>query len=199
VLVPLDRLPGLPGDPQDDRRDAKADQRVGDRDTERDDYRAGDDGKADVGVGSGVVAVGHQGRAIKASSRAESDLGRDPVPHVADGAGDPKDQEVVRSLWVDEAQDRLDAGHARRNEDGRHDEQARNALGARRAPREGHPERDRRGGVAEVVDQVGEQGDAAAGTKISVWMAAATASTTSDAPTARTPSRERLMLGSTSP
>ena len=31
VIVPLDRLPGLPGDPQDDERDRQADQRVGDR------------------------------------------------------------------------------------------------------------------------------------------------------------------------
>ena len=62
---------------------------------------------------------------------------------------------------VDEPVDRLVAGDARADEDRRDDDEAGHALGAGAAQREGDAERDRGGGVAEVVDQVGEQGDRA--------------------------------------
>jgi len=72
-------------------------------------------------------------------------------------------EEMRRGLGMDEAQDRLIAGDASRDEDRGDDEQPGDPLSADRAQKEGDAQRERRGRIAEVVDQVGEQGDAAAG------------------------------------
>jgi len=47
----------VPGYAEDDERDRKADQRVGDVEPDRDDERARDNAEADEAVGAGVVAV----------------------------------------------------------------------------------------------------------------------------------------------
>ena len=72
-------------------------------------------------------------------------------------------REVLGLVRVQQAVDRLVAGDAGADEDGEYDGEAGPALGARAAQGEGDRERDRGGGVAEVVDEVGEQGDAAGG------------------------------------
>jgi hypothetical protein len=64
---------------------------------------------------------------------------------------------------VDEAPYRLSAGDARADEDGRHDGQTGAALRYLGAQSERDPERHRGQGVTEVVDHVGQEGDAAAG------------------------------------
>ena len=71
--------------------------------------------------------------------------------------------EVLGLVRVQQAVDRLVAGDAGADEDREHDGEAGPALGARAAQGEGDRERDRGGGVAEVVDEVGEQRDAARG------------------------------------
>ena len=52
-------------------------------------------------------------------------------------------------------------GHRGGGEDGEDDEVTGVALGSFGAHQEGRPERDGGGGVAEVVDQIGQEGDAA--------------------------------------
>jgi hypothetical protein len=69
---------------------------------------------------------------------------------------------VRQALLVDEAQDRLRKRDAGADEDRKHDRQPGEALSANALQKEGDPERDRGQRVAEVVDQVGEEGDAAA-------------------------------------
>jgi hypothetical protein len=62
---------------------------------------------------------------------------------------------------VDDPRDRFDAGDACGDEDRTDDEQACDPLGAFGPDQERDTERNRRERVAGVVDQVGEQGDAA--------------------------------------
>ena len=76
------------------------------------------------------------------------------------GRSGPSEAQVVRRARVHEAPDRLDARHARRDEDRRDDRQPGPALGALGAQPEGDPQRERGRRVAEVVDEVGQQGDA---------------------------------------
>jgi hypothetical protein len=64
---------------------------------------------------------------------------------------------------MDQPRDRLDPGDAGGYEDRRDYEQPGPTLGPGGAQHEGHTERNRGAGIAEVVDQVCEQGDAAAG------------------------------------
>ncbi|TMK69629.1 MAG: hypothetical protein E6G49_12415 [Actinobacteria bacterium] len=64
---------------------------------------------------------------------------------------------------MDEPADRLNSRDACTYEDRRDDEQARGPFGALGAQGEGDPQRKRGQRVAEVVDQVGEQGDAIGG------------------------------------
>ena len=60
-----DRPPRLPGDAEDHRRDGESDQRVGHVESERDHHGTENDSETDVGVGAGVVAVGHEGGAVR--------------------------------------------------------------------------------------------------------------------------------------
>src|SRR5687768_2377523 len=62
---------------------------------------------------------------------------------------------------VEQAVDRLPARDARRDEDRENDGQPGDALRAEAPQGEGDSERDRGRRVTEVVDQIGEQGDAA--------------------------------------
>jgi hypothetical protein len=199
MMLSAHGAPGIPGDLEDHCRDRQADQRVRDRQAEGDEGSAGDDGEADVGVGTGVVAVGDQGWAVESAAGPGADLRGDPVAAEADQAGAGEGDQVSRRLRVDQPRDRLDPGDAGGGEDRRDDEQPGPALRPGRAQQEGGTERDRRCGVAEVMDQVGEQGNTAAATKIVSCAQAATASTASESPTASSPARERLMLSSTSP
>ena len=85
------------------------------------------------------------------------DDGRDLIPEEADDPGSGQCPQVRQLLRVDEALDRLVERDTGADEDGGDDEQPRELLAAEAAHEEGNPERDRRRGVAEVVDQVCEQ------------------------------------------
>lgn len=75
VSVPAHGPPGIPRDLENDCRDRKADEGVGNRQAERDNGGGGNHGKADVGIGAGMVAVRDQRRAIKTVARSGSYLG----------------------------------------------------------------------------------------------------------------------------
>ena len=156
-----DGAPGVPGDLEDHECDRESDQRVGDWCAEADGDGAGDDAEGDVAVGAGVVAVGDQGGAGESAAAAESDLGGELVAEEADQAGGGEHPEVRQVLRVDEAEDRFVERDAGGDEDGEHDGEAGELLGAEGAQVEGDPERDGGERVAEVVDQVGEQRDRA--------------------------------------
>jgi diadenosine tetraphosphatase ApaH/serine/threonine PP2A family protein phosphatase len=81
----------------------------------------------------------------------------DLVAEEADAAGGGEPPQMRQLLWIDEALDRLDECDAGAGEDREHDGDACQALAAHTAEEEGEAKRDRGGGVAEVVDQVGEQ------------------------------------------
>lgn len=162
LIVAAHRPPGVPGDPEDDGGYAKADQRIGDRQAQFDDDRAGDHSEADVGVSPSVVAVRDQRRAVEALPGPGADDRRDPVTDEADQTAGGQSEEMGWILWVDQAGYRLDACDAGGDEDRRNDEEAGHPLGALGSKQEGEPHRDRRRGVAEVVNQVSEQGDTAA-------------------------------------
>lgn len=82
--MPSHSAPGVPGDPEDRRRDREADQRIGNREAKHDDDCGGDYGQADVGVGAGMIAIGDQGRAVEAVSSTGADARRDPVAGESD-------------------------------------------------------------------------------------------------------------------
>jgi hypothetical protein len=84
----------------------------------------------------------------------------DSRPHAAGephSAGGCERAESFRLVRVDQARDCFVAGGTGRDEDGGHDEQTGDALGARGAQQEGDAERDRSRGVAGDVDEVCEQ------------------------------------------
>ncbi len=81
-----DRLPGLPGDAQDDEGDREADQGVAEVEAEADDDRAANDSERDEAVRTSVVAVGNEGGAIEALAGAEADQGGELVADEADRA-----------------------------------------------------------------------------------------------------------------
>jgi hypothetical protein len=70
---------------------------------------------------------------------------------------------VRRRLLVDQPRDGLDPRDASRGEDRPDDEQPGEALRTLRPKQERNRQGDRRRGVPEVVDQIGQQGDASAG------------------------------------
>ena len=60
-------------------------------------------------------------------------------------------------LRVDQSHDRLVEGDTRGDEDDEDNDKSGELLNAEGAQEEGYPERHRRQGIAEVVDQVGEE------------------------------------------
>ena len=68
-----DRVPRLPSDAEDDRRDDKGDARVSDVAASRADLRAENYHTGDVGVGTGVVSVGDEGGTVESPARPRSD------------------------------------------------------------------------------------------------------------------------------
>src|SRR5215203_2005156 len=90
-------LQGLPRDTRDDECDGE---------TDRDRCRTGDDGKRDIGVSAGVVAVRDQGGAVEAISGARADVRGGPVPGEPECACGRECAEVVDVVRVDEPVDR---------------------------------------------------------------------------------------------
>jgi len=146
-----------------------------------------------------VIAIRDQRRAVEAAAGADTDDRGDPVAGEANDPGSGQGEEMRRGLGMDEAQDRLIAGDAGRDEDRGDDEQPGDPLSADRAQEEGNAQRERRGRIAEVVDQVASRAMLPLERKIATWARAVIPSTASERPTAFNPSRERLMLSSIRP
>lgn len=161
VVVVAHGSPGLPRDPQDYQTDQEADDRIGDRQAGCNDERRGDHCQADIGVGARVFAVCAQRSTVQAPPSTHANLRGDEVSAIADRARDTQGEEMRRRTRMNEPLHRLNARHARADEDRSNDSQARTTLGPIRTKRESDPERDRGQRVAEVVDQIGEQRNAA--------------------------------------
>ena len=156
-----DGVPGVPGDLEDHEGDREADDRVGDLRAERDDDRARDDGERDEAVDAGVVSVGGHRRAPEPPPRRQAHPRRELVADKADDAGRGEHPQVGQVLRVDEALDRHVERDAGGDEDRENDREPGESLAAHAAQKERDPERDRGQGIAEVVDQVGQQRDRA--------------------------------------
>src|SRR5215218_1338180 len=156
------RQPGLPGDAEDHERNGKADQGICDRRPQRDPGGAADDAERDESVGASVVAIGDERGALEAPPRPKPHPRRGLVSKEANRAGGGEGAQVRERLRVDEALDRLPERDAGAHEDGEDDKEPGNPLAACRAKEEGDSERKGGQRVAEVVDQVGEQGHASA-------------------------------------
>lgn len=164
-VMPADRRPGLPGDAQDHECDREADDGIGDWCSERDDDRRSDHGQAHIGVCSSVVPIGDQGGAVQSLPRAQTDARCDEVAGVPDRARQREHCQMSWGYRVNEAPDRLVAGYTGADEDRRDDREAGPPLRQLGTQGERDPQRHGRERIAEVVDQIGEQGDAAAGEK----------------------------------
>src|SRR5687768_6444184 len=149
------RLPRLPGDAQDDERDAEADERISNVEPNGDDDGAGDNTEAHVGIGSGVVAVGDQSGAVEPVTGAGPDLRGDPVADKANSTGSSEHAEPVRSVRVEQTQNGLVTSDASADEDRGDNEQSSGAFSALGAQEKSKPNRDRSQSVTEIVDQVG--------------------------------------------
>src|SRR5215217_1291632 len=95
-----DRLPRLPGDPQDDDRDRETDDRIADLKAERDDDRACDHREAHEPVDACVVSVGDERWARQTPPGAKPDLSGCLVAEEAEDAGGREGTEVVDRLRV---------------------------------------------------------------------------------------------------
>src|ERR1700722_4529443 len=107
--------------------------------------------------------VSDQRGAVESLPGTQAYPGRNEVARVADGPGKGECGEMGWSEGVNESAEGLDAGHARADEDGGHDGEAGSPLRYLGVQGESEPERHGGQGVAEVGDEVGQQGDAAAG------------------------------------
>jgi hypothetical protein len=110
----------------------------------------------------GVVAVGDERRAAQSRAGAEANACGEMVACIADRAGECEQAEMARRGGVDEPVDGLNCGHAGAEKDGRDDREPGASLGHSRAQRERDAQRERCQRIAEVVDHVGQQRDAAA-------------------------------------
>ena len=108
-----------------------------------------------------MVAVGHKGRALEAPTGTGANEGRDPVAREAERPSRRERHQVLDVAGRDQSVDCLVAGDAGADEDRRDDRKPRPTLRAGASQREGDSERDRGRRVAGVVDQIGEQSDAA--------------------------------------
>ena len=120
---------------------------------DRDGGGGGDHRERDVGVGTGVRAVGDQRRAVEPPPGAGADQRGDPVAGEPDRPGGSERAQVLDGGRFDQAMHRLDSRRRTRCEDREHDRKTRPALGAGATQRERDAQRDRRGGVTGVVDR----------------------------------------------
>src|SRR5512132_3358973 len=128
MRLPADRLPGLPGDPEDHPGDDDGDDRIGHREAERDQDGAEHHPEADEAVGPRVVAVGYQGWAVQSPAGAEPHLGGYLVPSEADGSGSGERQQMIGGLRADDLLHREEPGQTGTYQDRGNDRQAGVAL-----------------------------------------------------------------------
>jgi hypothetical protein len=160
VGVAANRLPGVPGDLEDDERDHKPDDRIRNAEPRSNEECARDHAERHESVDARVVTVGNERGACEAAPGPETDLRRDLVPEEADRAGGRQQPKVGQLARIDEALDRLSQRDESADEDRQHDAKPSPPLAARASEKERHAERDRRERITEVVDQVGKQCDA---------------------------------------
>ena len=160
IVTPLKRSPRLPGDSEDDRRDPHADDRISHRKAERDQRRARNDRQAHESIGARVEAVGHKRGAVEFPPGADSQDRRQLVSQKPYDARRREDGEVAEWVGMEDASDRLDQSDAGADEDRQDDRFSSPPLAAIATKKKGDSERNRRQCIAEVVNEVGEQGDA---------------------------------------
>jgi hypothetical protein len=146
-----------------------------------------------------MVSVGDQRRARKSPSGPEPHLRGNLVPEEADDTRERQRAEIGERLGVDEAKDGLVERNTGGDEYREDDEEPGNSLGPKRPEEKGYADRDRRCGVPEVVDEVGEQGTESVTAKIASCARAVSPRIPRLIATARRPARERMIERSTRP
>jgi hypothetical protein len=152
-----DRMPRVPRDVEDDERDRKADDRIGDGHAESYDNGACEHAEADEAVNASVVAVCDESRAVESPPCSRPNLSRNLISDESDHSGRRQPPQVRQVVWIDEAQNRLDERDARADKDNEHNDDSGEAFATRAAKEEGEAERYRRRRIAEVVNQIGEE------------------------------------------
>lgn len=104
-----------------------------------------------------MLSVGDERGAVESPTAPDTKERRQEVGEGSDPARDREGREVVGDGRVQQAIDGFGPGDARADEDDRHDDDSGSPFCSGRTQSEGDPERNRREGVPEVVDQVGEE------------------------------------------
>lgn len=107
-----------------------------------------------------MKAIGHEREAVEFPPGPDSQDRRQLVSQEPDDARRREDGEVAERLGMEDPSDRLDQSHACTDEDRQDDRFPGPPLAAFATKKKGYPERNRSQCVAEVVDEVGKQGDA---------------------------------------
>ena len=164
---------GILHDEQDGDRDQRADERVGQGETDDATDGAKKHGQRGEAVHAGVLAIGHQGGGADLVAHADAKDRHSLVSEEADDRGGDHPAHVADRRWLQQLLVALPSGDDRAGEDHQHHHGAGNILGAAvavgvaavggaLAQGEGDPERHGGEGVGEVVDRIGQQRHAAA-------------------------------------
>ena len=111
------RVPGLPGDPENDRGNQERDYGVAYFQPECYKTRAEHDAEADERIYAGMVAVGYESGAVKPVSGPRSDPSRKEVAPKAHQTGQGKRVQVVGWLRMDKTLAGFVGSYTGRNED----------------------------------------------------------------------------------
>jgi hypothetical protein len=160
-----DGRPRLPRGPQDEAGDDQPDDGIGDRQSESDERCADDDPCADVAIGSRMMAVRDQGRAVESTPAPPPDDRGDLVADDSHDSGQEECAEMGRRACLEKLGDDVLEGKQGAGEDDADHGVAGPAFGSAAAQDERGAERDRGEGVPAVVDHIGQESDAAAGSE----------------------------------
>jgi hypothetical protein len=158
-MIVADGLPGLPGNPQDERADDEADDGVGAWRTDGNGSGDGDDAERNEPVAAGVLTVSDEGSTAESPSGAQADTGGDFVADEPDASGEGERGQMIECLRMHEAVQCFGDRDRGRSQDHRHDGETRPTFSASTAEHERDAERDCRERVAAVVDQIRQQRD----------------------------------------
>ena len=153
--------PRLPSDSEDDRGNRERDQRIASIKAEGNNRGTEHDTEADERIYAGMVAVCDESGAVELPPCSGSHLRSDHVAAKADQARQGERNQMTRRFGVDEALQGFVGSDAGRHEDRRDDRETGVPFGSIRAQHERDAERNRRQCITDVVDQIGEEGDAA--------------------------------------
>jgi hypothetical protein len=154
-----DCLPALPGDAQDHDGDDEPDDRIRYLESEGNECRRSYDPEADEAVYACMPAVGDKSGAAQPSPGTKAYLCSDLVSAEPDDAGKCEQPELRQRPWVDEPLDGLTERDKSADEDCEHDSQPTQTFAACAPQVKGDSKRNRRQSVAEVVDQICQQGN----------------------------------------